>query len=280
MRFISDYYVNNLCSVEIDPSGIGINYKNFAEMVYIYFIASDLSIEDKIKLSNDMIEELKEKKVSDDSKVKSDSATEFYRQIFTNDIIRLSTDDFKKFIIENYDRSVSFSKISKKGDTYIEKISPIQLNSSQKTAYSLYKELIKKITDIGIDVSTCDYGLWFKDEPDKKIPKAETKSSKMKEFLRLLKGINMFLSEKSFKVKSEKEITRTAIVTAYYYYYNALNEKNNNIKSLSEVFREYTTGAESLNAYLEKAHYQGIDEKNIFDMAVILSSFSYLYELR
>lgn len=280
MRFISDYYVKNLSSFEIDPSGIGINYKNFAEMVYIYFIASDRSIEEKIKLSNEMIEELKEKKVSDESKVKSDSVTEFYRRIVTMDIIRLSTEDFKKFIIENYDRSVCFSKISKKGDTYIEKISPIQLNSSQKTAYSLYKELIKKISDIGIDVSTCDYGLWFKDQPDRKMPKEEKKSPKMKEFLRLLRGINMFLSKKSFNVKSEKEITRTAIVTAYYYYYNAINEKNNSIKSLSEVFREYTTGADSLNDYLEKAHYQGIDEKNIFDMAVILSSFSYLYELR
>lgn len=108
--------------------------------------------------------------------------------------------------VKKHNRSVSFSKISKKGDTYIEKISPIQLNSSQKTAYSLYKELIKKITDIGIDVSTCDYGLWFKDEPDKKMPKAETKSSKMKEFLRLLKGINMFLSEKSFKVRCIKRV--------------------------------------------------------------------------
>lgn len=51
IRFISDSYKENLNEYELDPSGQGINYKNFAEMIYLYYISKDCSAEDKVRLS-------------------------------------------------------------------------------------------------------------------------------------------------------------------------------------------------------------------------------------
>ena len=42
MRFLTAPYMENLSAYEQDPSGQGINYKNFAEMVYLYYIVQDL----------------------------------------------------------------------------------------------------------------------------------------------------------------------------------------------------------------------------------------------
>lgn len=42
MRFITASYAGDLSTLELDPSGVGINYKNFAEMIYIYYISRDL----------------------------------------------------------------------------------------------------------------------------------------------------------------------------------------------------------------------------------------------
>ena len=51
MRFITDTYGDKSREFEADPSGQGINYKNFAEMIYLYFIVKDYSPLEKIKLS-------------------------------------------------------------------------------------------------------------------------------------------------------------------------------------------------------------------------------------
>ena len=58
MRFITEAYQKNLSEYEIDPSGQGINYKNFAEMVYLYYISRPLDHAEQIKASSTMIEEI------------------------------------------------------------------------------------------------------------------------------------------------------------------------------------------------------------------------------
>ncbi len=64
-------------------------------------------------------------------------------------------------------------------------------------------------------------------------------------------------------------ITRTDLIASYYYYYNLMNTSE---KTFNETFYDFK---ESIKSYLEQAHYQPISKKNIFDVLVILSAYSY-----
>lgn len=47
---------------------------------------------------------------------------------------------------------------------------------------------------------------------------------------------------------------------------------NTSEKTFNETFYDFK---ESIKSYLEQAHYQPISKKNIFDVLVILSAYSY-----
>ena len=75
------------------------------------------------------------------------------------------------------------------------------------------------------------------------------------------------------EINSPEKITRNALITAFYYYYN--NEKidcDDEQKTLWEVFNDYKS---ELDPILESANFQPVSEKNIFDIAVIFSSYAY-----
>ena len=113
MRFISEVYKGKLCEYELDPSGQGINYKNFAEMIYLYYISKDCSPQDKVRLSSEMIKRVQEHQFKQGHINTSDvGGTVFYRDIFRNenvgnlfseDILSLDEAEFERFICENYD---------------------------------------------------------------------------------------------------------------------------------------------------------------------------------
>ena len=89
-------------------------------------------------------------------------------------------------------------------------------------------------------------------------------------------------------------MSRTDLIKAFYYYYNIYPDGNDDNKSDSddtdalgnddtkplytnksfkEVFDDYKS---ELNPKLETANYQKLNEKNIFDIAVIFSSYAFL----
>ena len=302
-NLFEDYYTNNLMrfialsdddkinSVEADPSGQGINYKNFAEMVYIYFISKDCEASEKIKQSNEMITRLK---FSHGTPQKSKSLTKYYTQLFTEDILIMPEGEFETFIREHYDCNVEIEGVNKKGEKYTTKVGELQLKATQETAFRLYK---KFIDDLEKTLKKKDYGfgLWFCDAAMlKSIAKKENSSvkaieeiikygrdekkieindQKAKQFINLLNNINRFLLTK-LEVHGPEDVTRTALVTAYYYWYNINNEDNK--LNFIEILEDYTDIQTGLNHYLEIAGYQPISDKNIFDMAVIFSSYAYL----
>ena len=102
MRFISEMYRGKLCEFELDPSGQGINYKNFAEMIYLYYISKDCSPQDKIRLSSKMIERVRQSRFKQ-GKIDTEKAggTAFYRNLFSEDILSLPESKFEAFLCEN-----------------------------------------------------------------------------------------------------------------------------------------------------------------------------------
>lgn len=308
MRFITDTYSGNQGSFELDPSGQGINYKNFAEVVYLYFISKDYDPREKIRLSNEMIERLKTTGSENNNSELKNAVTGYYVSIFNQKLLEMSETEFEKYVAENYDCNTECEITDK--NTIIKK-GVMQINTSQRTAYKAYCELIESLEIMDKSVENCNYGLWFTDvsaikkygnEKIKKIlekEKTEEEQQKIEKFIKLLFGINMFLGcdfeeEKSemntnqehndpskrliraMSVKKAEDVTRTSMIVAYYYYYNTINEKRESRKSFMEVYNDYTNPITGINALLEEARFQKISERNIFDIAVMFSSYAYL----
>ena len=67
-------------------------------------------------------------------------------------------------------------------------------------------------------------------------------------------------------------MTRTTLITAYYYFYNCVHE-NDDRKNFVEFFKSFKLGAD---AFLESADYQPLSAKNFFDLAVVFSAYAYI----
>ena len=65
-------------------------------------------------------------------------------------------------------------------------------------------------------------------------------------------------------IEKPEDMTRTALITAFYYWYNQRFEQSGTDKNLFDVFSDYTDSTTGLNYYLEAAGYQPINDKNIF----------------
>ncbi len=301
MRFITsayEKYEGKLNAVESDPSGQGINYKNFAEMIYIYFISKNYEPYEKIRRSDEMIKRLANCQGNQQSE---NSLTEYYTALFTDDILKMSETEFEEFISQNYDCNVELTGVTSEGKSYKTKKGELQLQTAQNTAFILYNNLINNMEDEiwydGLDDceflrENCNYGLWFTDilavnaeiEEEKaamdnalkEFFKIDSDNKKAAEFIKLLNYINRFLLQSKMKVEKAEKMTRTALITAYYYWYNIINEHNETEKNFIDVMADYTNPVIGLNSYLAEAGYQPISEKNIFDMAVIFSSYAYL----
>lgn len=310
MRFVSDAYNGKLCEYELDPSGQGINYKNFAEMVYIYYLSSPYSIESKIKKSSEMIDRIVKSEEQGASSKFIDSKTIHYKslfykneEVFSDDLLKMPEDVFEQYLIENFlhNTLVTDEKTGK-----VHNIGPMQLEAEQNTAFSVYKQLLDDMLYEGIKLENCNYGLWFADVAELKMNGIDRIVKKyniinhedFEEFINLLLGVNSFLgytvNEKESSQNTDQEyskiskiktkalyvtdaanISRTSLIVAYYYYYNAVNLDSEAINRFRDCFLDFKQGVDEL---LYEAGYQPFSGKNIFDVLVAFSSYAYLNE--
>ncbi len=307
MRFISDVYMGRLCEFEVDPSGQGINYKNFAEMIYLYYISKDYSPQAKIRLSSEMIKRVQNSQLKQGKKdTDTIGGTVFYRDLFSEDILSKPESEFEKFICENYDCDTYAGSYETKDGTKDQKIGPIQIETEQNSAFAEYQAILKALVKRGVALENCNYGLWFTDVAAfrKKGYEnlcgriAEIDRDKFNEFMELLLGINNFIGytvdetvssqnseqewnepskmkTKALYVESPAAVTRTSMIVAYYYYYNAVheNDADGRWKNFEEVFNNFKR---DIDPKLEAAYYQPLSGKNIFDVLVTFSSYAYL----
>ncbi|MCD8068884.1 MAG: hypothetical protein LUE87_08360 [Lachnospiraceae bacterium] len=148
----------------------------------------------------------------------------------------------------------------------------------------------------------CNYGMWFAEGaalrdneirqqlcdkicrllPEEK--KASVTEEKLDDFITLLLSLDYFLGERPGSAEKGK-VTRTSMIVAFYYYYNArwenrLTDKGvpqkdraREGKNFHDVFREF---AGQVDPYLEKAYYQPLNGKNIIDLLAVFSSYAYI----
>ena len=145
----------------------------------------------------------------------------------------------------------------------------MQLEPAQNTAYQNYNKILKALKDTGAELKNCNYGLCFADvsaldsDTLKEIFGENFDAKKCSEFLELLRAIHKFLGgfitdsvgnerqelsemkNKFLYISSPKEMTRTTLITAYYYLYNRLHE-NAEIKNFVEFFKSFKLGIDTI----------------------------------
>ena len=164
------------------------------------------------------------------------------------------------------------------------------------------------LKDQGERLENCNYGLWFADvaafekynnEYMEAFGYPETSKEKISGLMMLLRAINDYIgrtveeNESTTSIDEEnknrsmtrtrvlyyidypEKMTRSAIITAYYYYYNALhyNDGDAKLKGFENVYNDFKEG---VDRHLEKAHFQLFSGRNIFDVAVAFSSYAYI----
>lgn len=278
-NLFQDYYTNNLMRFmsvddlrekgETDPSGQGINYKNFSEMIYIYFISKDLTPVEKIEKSTQMIERLQEKATS--STLKEDMTTRQFKNLYTEDILQLDEQRFEDFIFNHYECWTGTGDFYElRGETRERKIGTMEVSTSQNSAFLVYEEIVSKIKAFNINPRDFINGLNFIDTTNT----VENLTKKEMDFHKLLKNMDAYLrnSEALLTINRPELMTRTILVATYYYLFiTECEEKNKvpsfNFASLFEMFKN------NIDPLLERAGYQLFSGKSIFDLLIVFSIY-------
>ena len=290
IRFITDTYNGRNREFEADPSGQGINYKHFAEIIYIYFIVNDYKPLEKIKLSSEMIERVKDSPQKKHLNSSTKTETIFFKnRLIDENVLHMIAANFEEFIRENYNC-----------DTFLgdHSIGIMQTDISQNKAFQNYNSILNEIQNLGFDLKNCNYGLYFADvsllneEAVLKIIGDDSDKNHCGEFIELLRCTHRFLGgfltdstsgserqtlsemkNKFLFIDTPNDMTRTALITAYYYLHNCRREiEDSDRKNFVEFFKEFSFG---INPYLEDSGYQTLNVKNFFDFAVVFSSYAY-----
>ncbi len=276
MRFLTNSYKENRNSFEKEPNGLGINYKNFAEMIYIYYLAkpdSEMSPAEKIKCATEMINRIKDKAYKSGLE-KKNPATLYLKDMFCDDILMKSSEDFEEYITTYYDCDTYIVYNGKSGN----KVSEMQVSTGQNTAFECFKELIEEIED-EVSVEDISYVSWIEDLKIDAYEKYKAKypdidKEKFEEFLALIFEMDrtVDIKEKIEEINTSKEVSRTAIVVASYHLFNLRREDDDtrSIATFTEIFDEFASEA---NVVLNNCAYQQLNCKNIFDVLIVFSIY-------
>ena len=364
LNLFVDYYCNNLIrfmqqeyddilltQVDTDPVGNGINFKNYAEIIYLYYIAkTDMTPLEKLRASNEMLLAIDDRQKNGmipgkqtneaDNCENVDRNTQFFRQnIYRGegnryDVFSMNENELMEFICKNYkcDRN-------QKGF--------LQVSTEQNTAFGIYCELRKRLvqqlkrrdqqlgpfSDVEVSekdakkyLRSCREGVWFcdpvwlTDNIDKLIaniaPYIEYENYSREDYQRFAKMLLCCQNvlggqgaQNRLHIDSPAHMTRSALLTVYYYYFNTRQEMIHDIENMSfeEVFHFFAgllpdesvsdknplpfgfgntysldeirnnpacmNPDDGLNTLLAAAYYQPVNGKNILDVMTVFSSY-------
>lgn len=332
LQYLSSAYKKGKTDGEIDPAGCSINYKNYAEMIYLYYISQDyekMPADEKIKRATKMLEAVK---VSDrnadapDTQDRQPGATRQMKkliygttgQIDCEDIMALSEEKFQEFIIQHFDCRTHIDSLD---------VSPFQVNTEDRTAKDKYDKIIDRLfgksdesendttvedilrrivrlrinpEDQGGGSSKQDirkdyrYGLYFDEvhwlpyvKPEKANAPEETMDSADalkwvpkgniietdQDFYQVVAAVHNLLE--NWQDEPDK-IDRTKLLAALYYDFNERCAMSRDTRR-GHGFREhYALFCKEINPVLEECNYAVVSCKNLLDMLIVLSSYSYI----
>ena len=256
LRFLSDTYLKNPGTQEKEPTGEGINYKNYAEAIYLYCLRKYKTPKEKIEKSEELIGRCRKSKIQRDfSVINEDDYTFDYKISFAEKALNLGEEAFVEYICRNYE-------IDRKNGAG----SPITVANGQKTAFDYYNNLVTKIKelykgkseDIIYDSKFLKYLKYFKEYDDEGANE-------------IVSIVGDYLSDENlFLLESDTQITRIRLIAVYFYYFQLESKYSLYADSVIDSYLNFCKGA---NEMLEASRYQKISEKNIFDMFVFFAAY-------
>lgn len=309
IRFLNPEYISGAATAE--PSGMGINYRNFVEIVYLYYLnRQNMTPAKKIVDARETVKRVRReynrlKKKFNSAKnvdtpsynrlkviVKKDSRKSVYfRQRFPQigEIFKESEDVLVNYIINHFDIDASAAAYSN------------SKGFADRREHKCPKEALKMLLDENRElfeecycepfmlVSMVNLEGLLKD--DKKYPQRD-------DFIRVLNKINdiiFFKGERAAAgLKNKKrinlmeffngitgEVTRTRLLVAYYYAFT-FGEKGSGIAKnrrnipFSLFYEKFCAGAD---VFLKKAMYEPVSSRNLFDMVLVFCSYYFMESL-
>lgn len=261
LRYISEDFQNNITAYEQEPSGEGINYKNFAEVIYLYYLnRPGMTSKQKLTKANACIDNcvaaVKKQGLTTAVDPAAGEYTEYYRGQFLQQVCALSPDELTDFICRNYVFPDD-----------IDKIANIAAETQRRTAARIYDELLAKVLTFTPEeeLEEMSYGLDLNlamSEHDEDSPFAML-MTKLDEMLRI-----RFVHYPVSGTEDAARLSRTSLISlcAYYYYITGQGKG----LSLPKLLKNFRMMADPL---LEQSRFQRISEKNVFDMFTIIALY-------
>lgn len=153
LRLLSSDYTDpkNATAFEKEPTGEGINYKSFVEMIYIYFLCRDdlnMTQGEKIDKAESIIDECvkRAKKEGKLSTINTGIHTDVYRDLHVNVLLNKEIDEISDYILAHYQ---VFSPDNSG-------IARIMIASEENTASDLIEEIMDDLDGAYPDIELFD----------------------------------------------------------------------------------------------------------------------------
>ena len=146
LRYIAREYRENANTYESEPSGEGINYKNFAEVIYLYYLRrTDLPAREKIRRAEKLIDHC----AAQAGKTKTRPETQMlitddYRMLFADEIWALAEEDLAEYLLKHFEIPTSKTKAyitAQWGqyaavNNYLELLDDLDISAGMETDYN------------------------------------------------------------------------------------------------------------------------------------------------
>ena len=306
LRCVTDEeYLRNITNYEAEPTGEGINYKNYVEVIYLYYLSRfpQMSPREKLTRIQSTIDFCAKKAKALPNRVEaaSEEFTAVFQETF-DALLQLDEQDLENFVSTHY--YIYNPDFSSARITY---------SSEQNSAREVYRELARQMMDeypesfgeIDDDIRRAEEKLQKNQITDTSRDDVELNNAlnlpqltemleedeslsdiaKDETFLTLLSRLDEKLQTKKRRIlallddQAAQPVTRTELITLYYCYYRNVMEElveDYGIMDLPQLYEEFCHGdgfRPGLNEYLIRCRYQQVSPKNAFDIFVVFALF-------
>lgn len=294
IRFLREEYADGRTAAqfESEPAGDGINYKNYAEVIYLYYLGRrelplvpGARIDRAEKTIFDCRTAAQAKGVRAQNRKVPESFTDYFREEHFRTLMGLDEADLPDFITENYQILSENS----------EGRAATMIASEENAAYDNV-ELIMENLDAAYRVSIEANRMFalerFAHAGERREARRDARDSENKffcwelpallrekypedtDFLRVIDSLDRRLSHPERNISPEdRRVTRSTFLSLCLSDYIPVLEDVENIDSFPELYRDFL---DRISPQLEDARFQTFQEKNLMDLYVLLSLYFYV----
>lgn len=272
-KLFEDYYSDNLISylsvdsaekAEAEPSGYSINFKNFAEVIYLYYLNKEgMTQAKKLSHAETVIDKIKKSESGKGRNYNAELFTGDYCRKLNEEIFGLEEGELENYITDNFYCDDSYMNSH---------LGVLAISDEQRTSFDEYKKIVNEINKT--HTAYCNdkgYYIRYCENFDFVAPPEPYSSDER--FCKLIDRIKRKIrTDRVLTVEDNTAVTRTKMIVAYYYLYcdKCLSLQDNINTGLDRIYSDFER---ELNDILENSGYQKISPKNIFDSVIIIFAY-------